>query len=107
MGRIAVHTQEQVFEAAEKLARSGREVTPTSLREILGRGSFSTLGKHIEAWQQSRQATPMHVVFEMPDTVKSAFAHCWQPSASSRAKMSRSLTAPWASLRRYTPRLPA
>lgn len=86
MGRIAAHTQEQVFEAADKLAANGQEVTATTLREVLGRGSFSTLGKHIDAWQQARKAAPAPVILEMPESVKAAFAQCWQAAASEAGK---------------------
>lgn len=86
MGRIAAHTKEQVFEAADKLASNGQAVTPTTLREVLGRGSFSTLGKHIEAWQQARQAAPAPVILEMPEAVKAAFAQCWQAAATEAGK---------------------
>lgn len=86
MGRIAAHTQEQVFEAADKLAAEGHEVTATTLREVLGRGSFSTLGKHIDAWQQARKAAPVPVVIDMPESVKAAFAQCWQAAATEAGK---------------------
>ena len=33
MGRIAAHTQEQVFEAADKLAANGQEVTDPAMIE--------------------------------------------------------------------------
>lgn len=72
MGRIAAHSQEQVFEAADKLAANGQEVTPNALRDVLGRGSYSTLLKHIDAWQQARQAAPAPVLIEMPESVKVA-----------------------------------
>ncbi len=86
MGRIAAHTQEQVFEAADDLAASGQEVSPNALRDLLGRGSFSTLSKHIEAWQQARKAAPVPVVLEMPESVKAAFAQCWQAAATEAGK---------------------
>lgn len=86
MGRIAAHTPEQVFEAADKLAASGQEVTPNALRDVLGRGSYSTFVKHIDAWQQARQAAPAPVVLEMPESVKAAFAQCWQAAASEAGK---------------------
>ena len=86
MGRIAAHSQEQVFEAADKLAAEGHDVTPTTLRELLGRGSFSTLGKHIDAWQQARKTAPAPVMIEMPEGVKVAFAQCWMAAAAEAGK---------------------
>lgn len=86
MGRTAVHTQEQVFEAADKLAANGQEVTPNGLRDVLGRGSYSTFVKHIDAWQQARRAAPAPVILEMPESVKAAFAQCWQAAASEAGK---------------------
>ena len=82
MGRIAAHTQEQVFDAADQLAASGQEVTATTLREVLGRGSFSTLGRHLDTWQQARKASPAPVVIDMPESVKIAFGQCWQAAAA-------------------------
>lgn len=86
MGRNAAHTKEQVFSAADALAANGQEVTPNALRDVLGRGSYSTFVKHIEAWQQERQAAPVPVVLEMPDSVKAAFAQCWQAAATEAGK---------------------
>lgn len=86
MGRIAAHSQEQVFEAANKLAENNQEVTPNSLRDILGRGSYSTLIKHIDAWQQTRQAVPAQIILEMPESVKTAFSQCWQAASTEAGK---------------------
>lgn len=86
MGRTAVHTQEQVFEVADNLAANGQEVTPNGLRDVLGRGSYSTFVKHIDAWQQARKASPAPVILEMPESVKAAFAQCWQAAASEAGK---------------------
>jgi len=52
MGRKALHTQEEVFQAADALAANGKEVTPTTLRDALGGGSLTTIYKHIDAWQE-------------------------------------------------------
>lgn len=86
MGRIAAHTQEQVYEAADKLAASRQEVTPNALRDLLGRGSYSTFVKHIDAWQKTRQSAPVPVIIEMPESVKAAFSQCWQAAASEAGK---------------------
>ena len=58
MGRKALHTQDQVFEAADRLAASSREVTPTTLREALGGGSLTTIYRHLEAGEATRRAAP-------------------------------------------------
>ena len=86
MGRTAAYTQEQVFEAADKLAANGQEVTANALRDVLRRGSYSTFVKHIDAWRRARQASVVPVVFEMPEAVKAAFAQCWQAAASEAGK---------------------
>jgi DNA repair exonuclease SbcCD ATPase subunit len=82
MGRAAAYTQEQVFEMADKLAVSGKEVTPTTLREALGRGSFSTLGKFINIWQETRRSDLSPVRIEMPEGVKASFMQCWQAAVT-------------------------
>lgn len=86
MGRKAMHTQEQVFEAADRLAATGREVTPASLREYLGGGSLTTIYKHHEAWAAARAAQAAPVVIDMPEAVKAAFAQCWNIAASEASK---------------------
>ncbi|OAI16610.1 hypothetical protein A1507_11750 [Methylomonas koyamae] len=86
MGRKALHTQEQVFQAADELAASGIEVTPTTLRDALGGGSLTTIYKHIDAWQATRLTAPAPIILEMPDSVKAAFAQCWQAAASEAGK---------------------
>lgn len=86
MARTAAHTQEQVFAAADQLAASGQEVTPNSLREVLGKGSYSTLGKHIEAWKQERKTAAAPVIIPMPDEVNAAFAACWHAAATEASK---------------------
>lgn len=86
MGRIAAHTQEQVFEAADKLAADGREVTPNTLRQALGSGSFTTLGTGIAAWREARKTAPAPTVIDMPESVSVAFAQCWQAAAAEAGK---------------------
>lgn len=86
MGRTAAHTQEQVFEAADKLAANGQEVTPNALRDLLGRGSYSTFVRQIDLWQRARQAAPAPVILEMPESVKVAFSQCWQAAAGEAGK---------------------
>lgn len=42
---------EEVARAAETLRAEGRAVGPTKVRELLGRGSFSTVQKHLAEWE--------------------------------------------------------
>ena len=86
MGRKALHTQDEVFGAADRLAASGSDVTPASLREALGGGSLTTIYKHHEAWAANRAARPVPVIIEMPESVKLAFAQCWQAAATEAGK---------------------
>lgn len=86
MGRKAMHTQEQVFEVADRMAASGQEVTPTALLQALGGGSLTTIYKHLDAWQVSKKDAPVQAVFEMPEPVKVAFNGAWQIAANEAAK---------------------
>ena len=54
MGRRGSITEAQVFEAADALVAQGREVTPTVLLSTLGSGSFTTIYKHLSAWEESK-----------------------------------------------------
>ncbi len=75
----AAHTPEQIHEAADRLAADGQEPNPGNLREALGgKGSFTTITKHLETWREKRRAQPGPVAIEMPESVKEAFAKCWQ-----------------------------
>ena len=86
MARAPTNTAAEVFAAAERLAAKGEEVTPTALREALGGGSFSTLIRHITAWKQARQVAPAQVILDMPESVRAAFAQCWQTAAAEAGK---------------------
>ena len=85
MGRKAKHTQEQVFEAADRLAASGQEVTATALLDELGGGSLTTIYKHLDVWTASKKTAPP-VVMEQPEGVKAAFAAIWQAVTNEAAK---------------------
>lgn len=86
MARAPTNTAAEVFAAAERLAAKDEDVTPTALREALGGDSFSTLIKHIAAWKQARQVAPAQVILDMPESVRAAFAQCWQTAAAEAGK---------------------
>jgi chromosome segregation ATPase len=85
MGRKQMHTQEEVFEVADRLAASGQEVTATLLRDELGGGSLTTIYRHLDAWSTSKKSAPP-VVMEQPESVKAAFVAIWQAVTNEAAK---------------------
>ncbi len=86
MGRKALHTPEQVFQAAERLAAAGQAVSPTALREALGGGSLTTIYKHLAVWEATHQPLFKPITQAMPETVEKAFAHAWQIAAGEAGK---------------------
>ncbi|MBI2379486.1 MAG: DNA-binding protein [Gammaproteobacteria bacterium] len=59
MAKIGV-TYEEVAEAADHLYEQRLTVTVDRVREELGRGSKTTLVRHIQRWREERQARPVH-----------------------------------------------
>ena len=49
-------TLEEVASAAEELVRQGKKPTVTAIRERLGRGSRTTIAKHLNTWSEERIA---------------------------------------------------
>lgn len=45
-------TEEAVFAAAQELSRQGIDPTIQAVRDKLGTGSFTTVSKHLKAWEQ-------------------------------------------------------
>lgn len=86
MGRKALHTPEEVFAAADRLAAEGRDVTASALLASLGGGSLTTIYRHLEAWEASRKDAPRPVAIEMPEAVSAAFARAWQAAAQEAGK---------------------
>lgn len=86
MGRKALHTQEEVFAAADSMAAAGEDVTASALLATLGGGSLTTIYKHLDAWEASRKDKPRPVMIDMPDAVRAAFAQAWQAAAMEAGK---------------------
>jgi len=51
MGRAGV-TYEEVAEAARSLIEEGRRATAAAVRERLGRGSLTTIQRHLQTWRE-------------------------------------------------------
>lgn len=70
-------TQEDVDAAAEAIAARGHEASVIAVRDTLGRGSYSTIGKMLADWRARRTATPGPPA-ALPDAVAravSAYLH--------------------------------
>lgn len=84
---------EDVAKAADQLIAEGRPVGPTKVRELLGRGSFSTVQKHLGEWeehqaklkakaQEEKRLGPPDELFSELEKIMGAY---W-PHAVARAK---------------------
>lgn len=102
---------EDVEQAAEALARSQVNPTHERIRQALGGGSFSTIGRHLQTWRQSQVedgAAAQDAV--PPDSLVDAVKGVWQGmrgaaearvadiEASTRAAISEAQTAAQAQL---------
>ncbi|MBZ0189090.1 MAG: DNA-binding protein, partial [Candidatus Obscuribacterales bacterium] len=86
MGRRGSITETQVFEAADALVAQGREVTPTALLNSIGSGSFTTIYKHLSAWEESRVAAVTDRAAVIPEAVLSAFGAAWRTASAEAGK---------------------
>lgn len=86
MGRRGSISEEQVFEAADALVAQGKEVTPTALLGSLGSGSFTTIYKHLSAWEASRATAVTDRAAVIPDAVLSAFGAAWRAASAEAGK---------------------
>ena len=62
-------TKEVVFEAASKLAAQGKDASVLAIRDELGYGSFSTLGKWFKEWRNDQQTESV----ALPDAVQTIY----------------------------------
>lgn len=86
MGRRGSISEEQVFEAGDALVAQGKEVTPTALLSSLGSGSFTTIYKHLSAWESSRASAVTDRAAVIPETVLSAFGAAWRAATAEAGK---------------------
>jgi len=86
MGRRGSITEDQVFDAADALMAQGREVTPTALLNALGSGSFTTIYKHLNAWEATRTSAGTERTAAIPEAVLSAFGAAWRAASAEASK---------------------
>lgn len=66
-------TKEDVFNAASTIFASGKNPTQASVRMVLGKGSFSTISRHLAEWRSEQtDAEALELTTEeMPDQIRS------------------------------------
>jgi len=85
-GRSQAIDPDELFETANRLEADGKEVTALALLNALGRGSLTTIYKHLENWKVSRPAKISTTNNEMPESVKRAFDVAWREAAQEAAR---------------------
>jgi len=85
MARSQALDADELFETANRLQAEGKEVTAVSLLNALGRGSLTTIYRHLETWKNSRPARPVLSNNETPELVKNAFAVAWREARQEAA----------------------
>ena len=67
-------TLEEVIKTATDLTREGVHPSVATVREALGgRGSFTTITKHLQTWREQSEETAANV--ELPEEVEAAYRH--------------------------------
>ncbi len=86
MARGAGIDPEELFDAANRLEADGKEVTALSLLNALGRGSLTTIYKHLEDWKKAKPTQIAVGNSEIPEAVRNAFAGTWRVAALEAAR---------------------
>lgn len=86
---MAQITKQQVFEAADSLAESGEKITQQKIRDIIGGGSFTTIGPMLAEWQDTRAEVQKVRNVPLPDAVQGvlddAAARLWKAASDAAA----------------------
>lgn len=78
-------TKKDVWDAADALLADGENPTQHRVLEALGRGSATTVNKHLKAWREARDETysetrrrPVVVIEDVPPEVSEHFGKLWE-----------------------------
>jgi hypothetical protein len=66
MARVGV-TKDEVFQAADHLRQEGKPVTVLSVRNLLGRGSSSTINPFVQEWKNLNQPQVVQDKEDLPE----------------------------------------
>jgi hypothetical protein len=87
MTRGVAVDREELFEAADRLQAQGKQVTALALLEELGRGSLTTIYRHLEVWKKRKvKQAATEGEQEIPASVQSAFWHMWRVALEQASK---------------------
>ncbi len=86
MARNIPIDRDEVIETANRLEAEGKEVTALTMLSALGRGSLTTIYKHLDAWRESKPVRSPVVQADQPEPVKTAFATAWRVAAEEAAR---------------------
>ncbi len=86
MARNIPIDRDEVIETANRLEAEGKEVTALAMLSALGRGSLTTIYKHLDAWRETKPVRSPVVQADQPEPVKTAFATAWRVAAEEAAR---------------------
>jgi len=86
MARNIPIDRDEVIETANRLEAEGKEVTALTMLSALGRGSLTTIYKHLDAWRETKPVKSPVVQADQPEPVKTAFATAWRVAAEEAAR---------------------
>lgn len=86
MARNIPIDRDEVIETANRLEAEGKEVTALNMLAALGRGSLTTIYKHLDAWRETKPVKSPVVQADQPEPVKTAFATAWRVAAEEAAR---------------------
>ena len=84
MSRRSVVTEQEVFDAANQLRMTGKQVTALKILTVLGGGSLTTIYKHLDAWEARERfdkqsiPSPAESSDELPPSVIEALRGIWK-----------------------------
>jgi transketolase len=70
-------TGQQIREAIDQLVADDQEPTTTSIRSIIGSGSFMTIGTALDKWRDEQLAGAKAQVPKIPNSVNQLFQRIW------------------------------
>ena len=77
MNRTRGITEEQIREAIQQLLSEDQEPTTTTIRDVLGRGSFTTIGAVLAKWRDEQATIRKAQTPRIPKSIQSLFERVW------------------------------